>query len=214
MTSVPVAPWREVVQVPEAPSAVVRMWRVRPWNPNPLLRVSDRFEVLVRVLAVLAVVVAVPISGAIGTVSYTGAVARIAAQDAGKTQVTATVTADAQLLPTADHYGAQPDRYQVPVQFMFDAHARTATIELPKPKLSGSTTALWIGPEGNPTMAPARPGSAAAEGVGTGLAILVESWCATAASVWITAAVLDSRRSARWEREWRLLNRPIGKDSL
>nr|WP_297624101.1 hypothetical protein [Nocardia sp.] len=178
------------------------------------MRVSDRFETLMRVLAALAVVVAVPISGAIGTVSYTGAQARIVAQDAGKTRVTATLTADAQRLATADRYGAQPDRYQVPVQWMFDAHARTGTIEIPGPQAVGTTTSMWIGPDGNPAIAPARPGSAAAEGVGTGLAILVESWCATAASVWITAAVLDSRRNARWEREWRMLNRPIGKDSL
>lgn len=192
----------------------MRLWRVRPWNPSPLMRVSDRFEVVVRALAVVAVAVAVPVSGAIGTVSYTGAMARIAAQDAGKEHVDATLTGDVQRVPAADRYGAHQDRYQGPASWNHDGHTMTGTIDAPGPQTAGSTVTLWIGKDGNPTIAPAKPGAAAAEGIGTGLAVLVESWCATAASVWITSTALDARRNARWEREWKALNRPIGKDSL
>ncbi|MFF2549677.1 hypothetical protein ACFVUS_01705 [Nocardia sp. NPDC058058] len=198
----------------ESPPTSVRAWRVRPWNPNPLMRFSDRFEVIVRALAVAAVVVAVPVSGAIGTVSYTGAAARIAAQDAGKEHVDATLTGEALRLPAADRYGVHQDRYQAPATWNHDGHTMIATIDVPGPQTTGSTVPLWIGNDGNPTVAPARPGAAAAEGVGTGLAILVESWCAAAATVWITGTVLETRRNSRWEREWRSINRPIGKDSL
>ncbi|WP_369640499.1 hypothetical protein [Nocardia sp. JMUB6875] len=189
-----------------------RVWRVRPWNPNPLMRVSDRAEVLLRAVAVVVVVAAVPVAGAIGTVSYTGAQARIAAQDAGKTKVNATETADAVRVAGSDHYAGQ-QRYQAPVQWDIDGKAATATVDVPGPQLTGATVTLWV-KNGQPTLAPARPGAAAAEGIGTGLAVLVETWCAAAATVWFTGTVFDARRYARWEREWRGINRPIGKDSL
>ncbi len=193
----------------------MRLWRVRPWNPSPLMRVSDRFEFVLRALAVLVVIVAVPVAGAFGTVSYTNAADRIAGEDAGKTRITATVTEEPRLLRDPGRNGVHEDRYEAAVAWDHDGRAGTATIDIPGPQEVGSPVSLWVDREGQPTTEPARAGAAAAEGIGTGLAILVESWCAAAASVWITGAVLDARRNARWDREWRLLNdRTIGKDSL
>ncbi|AYF76296.1 hypothetical protein D7D52_23475 [Nocardia yunnanensis] len=186
---------------------------MRPWNTNKLMRVSDRVEVVLRAVAVIVVAAAVPIAGAIGTASYTGAQARIAAQDAGKTRVTATETADAVRLPDSDRYVGNQARYQAAVQWTADGKTGTATVDVPGPQPAGSAVALWV-KDGQPTIAPSRPGAAAAEGVGTGLAVLVETWCAAAATVWFTGTVLDARRYARWEREWRGINRPIGKDTL
>ncbi|MTE15649.1 hypothetical protein GLP40_23120 [Nocardia sp. CT2-14] len=176
------------------------------------MRVSDRAEVVLRAVAVVVVAAAVPVAGAVGTVSYTGAQARIEVQDAGKTKVTATETADAVRLPDSDHYAGQT-RYQAAVQWDSDGKLATATVDVPGPQVAGATVTLWI-KNGQPTLAPARPGAAAAEGIGTGLAVLVETWCAAAATVWFAGTVLDARRYARWEREWRGINRPIGKDTL
>ncbi|MET8430813.1 MULTISPECIES: Rv1733c family protein [unclassified Nocardia] len=195
------------------PSLPTRLWRVRPWNRNPLLRVSDRAEVVLRAVAVVVVAAAVPVAGAVGSVSYTGAQDRIAAQDAGKVRVTATETADAVRLPDSDHYAGNQARYQAPVQWNSDGKTETATVDVPGPQVAGATVTVWI-KNGQPTQAPARPGAAAAEGIGTGLAVLVETWCAAAATVWFTGTVFDARRYARWEREWRGINRPIGKDTL
>ena len=47
-----------------------RGWWVRLLGRNPLVRTSDRIEVMVLGLAVLLTVVAVPIAGAIGTSVY------------------------------------------------------------------------------------------------------------------------------------------------
>nr|WP_157514445.1 hypothetical protein [Nocardia concava] len=175
------------------------------------MRVSDRAEVLLRAVAVVVVVAAVPVAGAIGTVSYTGAQARIASQDAGKTKVNAIETGDAVRVAGSDHYAGQ-QRYQAPVQWEIDGKTATATVDVTGPQVTGATVTLWV-KNGQPTLAPARPGAAAAEGIGTGLAVLVETWCAAAATVWFTGTVFDARRYARWEREWRGINRPIGKDS-
>ncbi|MFD6463900.1 hypothetical protein ACFWFG_38600, partial [Streptomyces roseolus] len=60
----------EVIQMPKQPRPAARMWQLRPWNSNPLMRGSDRCETLVRMLAALAVLVAVPLAGAAGTASY------------------------------------------------------------------------------------------------------------------------------------------------
>ncbi|WP_433561362.1 Rv1733c family protein [Nocardia sp. CA-151230] len=195
------------------PSLPTRLWRVRPWNRNPLLRVSDRAEVVLRAVAVVVVAAAVPVAGAVGSVSYTGAQERIAAQDAGKVRVTAIETADAVRMPDSDHYAGNQARYQAPVQWNSDGKTETATVDVPGPQVAGATVTVWI-KNGQPTRAPARPGAAAAEGIGTGLAVLVETWCAAAATVWFTGTVFDARRYARWEREWRGINRPIGKDTL
>ncbi|WP_433666305.1 Rv1733c family protein [Nocardia sp. CA-136227] len=205
--------WGEVVQVSMRPSWPARLWRVRPWNSSPLMRVSDRAEVVLRALAVVVVAAAVPVAGAVGTVSYTGAEARIVAQDSGKVRVVATETADAVRVPDSDRYATHQVRYQAPVQWDNGGKIATATVDVPGPQVAGATVTLWT-KNGQPTVAPSRPGSAAAEGIGTGLAILVETWCAAAATVWFTGTVLDARRYARWEREWRGINRPIGKDTL
>ena len=47
-----------------------RGWWVRLLGRNPLVRSSDRIEVMVLSLAVLLTVVAVPVAGAIGTSVY------------------------------------------------------------------------------------------------------------------------------------------------
>ncbi|MFI6871773.1 hypothetical protein [Nocardia sp. NPDC050406] len=191
----------------------LRLWRVQPWNPNPLMRASDRWESLVWLLAVLAALVAIPIAGAVGTASYTGAAARIAAADADKTRVTATVTGAPETVVSA-HNGVRLERFPATVRFEHDGRTETVDVDLATPAVAGSTTQLWITADGKPTTPPARAGTAAAEGVGTGLAILVETWCAAAALVWITHALLTSRRNAKWDREWRGMNSHIGRDTL
>ena len=67
-----------------------RSWWVRLLGRNPLVRTSDRIEVMVLALAVLLTVVAVPIAGAIGTSVY-DAHTRVYAEEAQtRHQVTAT----------------------------------------------------------------------------------------------------------------------------
>lgn len=191
----------------------LRLWRVQPWNPNPLMRMSDRWESLVWLLAVLAALLAIPIAGAVGTASYTGAATRIATADAHKTQVTATVTAIPKTT-VADRGGVRLERFPATVRWDHEGRTVTADVELSTPPVVGGTTQLWVTGDDKPTTPPARPGTAAAEGVGTGLAVLVETWCAAAALVWVTHGLLTVRRNARWDREWRSMNKPIGRDTL
>ena len=71
-----------------------RDWWVRLLGRNPLVRSSDRIEVMVLSLAVLLTVVAVPIGGAIGTFVY-DAHTRVYAEEAQtRHQVTATAIED------------------------------------------------------------------------------------------------------------------------
>ncbi|MBF6239298.1 hypothetical protein IU474_19820 [Nocardia otitidiscaviarum] len=204
-------PWKKVVQV--SANLPVRLWRVQPWNPNPLMRASDRWEALIWLVAVLAALVAVPLAGAIGTTAYTGAAARIAAEDAGKTRVTATVVG----MPddvTGAGGGVRVERFPATVRWDADGRTGEADVNLSTPAVAGADAEVWLGVDGTPTAPPAKPGSAAAEGVGTGLAILVETWCAAAALVWVTHAALTARRNARWDQEWRTMNHSIGRDTL
>lgn len=55
-----------MIRLSAYPSLSIRIWRARPWNANPLMRVTDRFESLIRVLAVVVILVAVPTAAAAG----------------------------------------------------------------------------------------------------------------------------------------------------
>ncbi|NNH70694.1 hypothetical protein HLB23_12600 [Nocardia uniformis] len=191
----------------------LRLWRVQPWNPNPLMRASDRCEALVWLIAVFAALMAVPIAGAVGTASYTGAADRIAAEDAGKTRVTATVT-DTPETVVGDRSGVRVERFPVTVRWNHDGNTGSADLDLTTPAIAGTHTPVWIDRDGNSTTAPARTGTAAAEGIGTGVAILVETWCVAAVLVWATRGLSNSRRNATWDREWRTMNNRIGRDTF
>ena len=67
---------------------------IQPWDRNPLLRSSDRLQATVRILAVVAILAAVPASCSIGTALYTQALIQIKARNASEIAVTGTLLAD------------------------------------------------------------------------------------------------------------------------
>jgi len=71
-----------------------RGWWVRLLGRNPLVRSSDRIEVMVLSLAVLLTVVAVPVAGAIGTSVYDAHTQAYAEEAQTRHQVTATAIED------------------------------------------------------------------------------------------------------------------------
>lgn len=61
----------------------IRLWRTGFWNPNPMMRTSDRFQSVVNVLAIAVVLAAVPIAATIGSETYVSA--RLASPGSGST---------------------------------------------------------------------------------------------------------------------------------
>ncbi|WP_194814206.1 hypothetical protein [Nocardia sp. XZ_19_385] len=197
--------------MPKQPRSAVRIWQLRPWNTSPLMRASDRWEALVWILAVIAVLAAVPMAGAIGTASYTAAAARIDAENAAKVAVTATLTEEPQQVAAAmNRNTATLDIYTAPVRWTWQDRSGTATVNVPGGAAPGDQVRVWLGPDGNPAPGPLPSSAAATEGIGVALTVLSAIWGSALAGVCVTAWLLSTRRAAHWEREWLEIDHRIG----
>lgn len=191
------------------PSLALRAWRTGPWTANRLMRPSDRIESVIRILAVVVVLAAVPICAAMGTARYTDAAVQIRGENAAKTAVTATIVTDP-VRATGTSTDVSADRYDATVRWTHDGRSGEATTTVAASAHPGQQLTLWLGPDGRPAAAPLPAGTAAMRGVGLGMATFVEICFATAALVWLTAWVCGARHRAGWAKEWRKISRPIG----
>lgn len=189
---------------------------MQPWNPSPLMRVSDRVEGFVRILAVLVLLIAVPTAAAAGTAAYSSASERIHTENATKVVVTGTIvgTPARVAAPIADRNGTVRDQFEAQVSWTHDGKSGTATVGVPDGAEPGRPVPVWLGPNGTPTTPPERSSAAAVHGIGVGIAVLLEIWCGAAVVVWSTAWALNHRRHLCLDREWRQFSHPTGQDSL
>lgn len=197
----------------EYPLLPDRLWRMCPWRTNPLIRAFDRIQALVWMFAITVVLLAVPLAGAAGTASYTDAVARIRVENAAKAAAMATVTAKPErtVIATRQH-GLTSERYEAAVRWSHDGKSGTAVVEVPSGSALGAEVPIWLGPDGQPTTAPKRSSAAVGEGVSAGLALLAGVWGGALLLAWGVGRLLDTRRAASWDREWRRIGRPLGQD--
>lgn len=191
------------------PALPIRAWRRCPWTGNPLMRASDRVEAAIRILAVLVLLAAVPVSAAVGTAHYTDAAVQIRATDAAKTRVTATIVDDP-IRTTTAAMEIPAVRSEATVRWTHDGHTGTATTAVSDAAGRGDQTMVWLGPDGRVTAPPLPADAAAIHGIGTGLAAFVEIAGAVATVVGATAWLFEIRRRAALAREWRTISRPIG----
>ncbi|MEV6325286.1 hypothetical protein AB0M45_29505 [Nocardia sp. NPDC051787] len=197
----------------EFPLLPVRLWRLCPWHTNPLIRASDRIQALAGMFAIAVALLAVPLAGAAGTAGYTDAMARIRVENAAKAEAMATVTAKPKrtVIATRQH-GLTNERYEAAVRWNHDGKSGTAVVEVPSGSALGAEVPIWLGPDGQPTTAPKRSDAAVGEGISTGLALLAGSWGGALLLAWGVGKLLDARRAASWDREWRRIGRPLGQD--
>ncbi|MGQ4615976.1 Rv1733c family protein [Nocardia sp. R7R-8] len=194
------------------PSPAVRLWRRRPWNDNPLMRASDRWQALLGLLVGMVVVIAIPLAGAAGTAGYTQAGERIRVENSAKVAVPATVVGTpGPVAPTARYDGAE-ERFQAPVRWSHDGREGSATVEVPGAAEPGSRITVWFDPTGTVTTPPRPSSDAAWAGIVYGSVALLGMWCGAMAVLLSTGWLLGRIRSARLDAEWRRLSRPIGTD--
>ncbi|MEV5834409.1 hypothetical protein [Nocardia sp. NPDC052112] len=193
----------------------VRIWRMQPWNPSPLMRASDRVEGLIRILAVLVLLIAVPTAAAAGTAAYSSASERIHRENATKVVATGTIigTPARVAASVADRNGAVRDQFEAQVSWTHDGKSGTAVVVVPDGAQPGQPAPVWLGENGKPTTPPERSSAAAVHGIGVAVAVLLEIWCGAAAVVWCTAWALNHRRHLRLDREWRQFSHPTGQGS-
>ncbi|WP_458685609.1 Rv1733c family protein [Nocardia tengchongensis] len=185
-----------------------RVWRLRPWNSNPLMRASDRWEALLRLLAVALMLLAVPVAAAVGTATYSSSAERISVENAAKTEVQATVLTEPKQTVAAGP--AQAAHFEARIQWKRGGDLGTGTIEVRRDTKVGATVQAWLGPDGLPGDPPQKPGSAVTNGIGTGVALLVGVGFVLLALLWCAGRALERLHAVRWESELRGLGRPIG----
>ncbi|MBC7303269.1 MAG: hypothetical protein H5T78_20265 [Nocardia sp.] len=183
------------------PSAPIRIWRMRPWNANPLMHAHLRFESLTVALLVAVSIVVVPIAGAVGTAAYSGMRARILTDIATKTLATVTITDDPVHLKSER-------RFQATVRWDHDGQDNTVIASVPHTAERGERVSVWIGADGTSVDPPRQTSDAVLEGVGAGVAVLCGVWFTAALLIWCGRLLVDRRRNTAWAVEWQRLNHP------
>ncbi|MGW5309606.1 Rv1733c family protein [Nocardia thailandica] len=173
---------------------LARRWRCAPWSRNPLVRIGDRLLTLVRLVAVLATLAAVPLAGAVGSITYADDAAHIRAERAERTTAQVLVL-DA---PRRDADGG----YRAPVRGHPVSATTITTATVSRTTSAGDTVTVWIDATGAQTSAPREPVAAVVNGIGAAVvcftAVALLCWCAVSLAEWS----VGGRRSVGWDREW------------
>ncbi|WP_051179794.1 Rv1733c family protein [Nocardia concava] len=186
----------------------LRLWRMRPWSTNPLMRGSHRCEALLRAFVVAGLLFMVPVAGAIGSTTYTRSAEHIQTDNAAKVRVPATAVTDATRVPSSSPYHSA--RYEATVRWTGGDTASTAAVDVDPATKAGAVVQIWVGPNGKPTRPPDQPDTAVLDGVGLGLMVLLLSGTSAIALLWVVELLLNSVHNRQWETEWRRVSRPIG----
>ena len=171
-------------------------WWTQVFRRNPLVRRSDRIEVLVLGFAVLLTVVAIPVAGAIGTFVH-DARTRVYAEEAQtRHQVTATAIEDGTVV-------MQPKSLSFTARATWSAAGRdhTEIVMWSDQVKAGDQQSIWVNADGAKVGPPSSSGDAAADAVGIAIYVWLGVAAASAGVVYLVRRGLDHRRYAQWDCE-------------
>lgn len=179
------------------PTIHVRVRRLVPWAPNPLMRASDRLEAMFAGAAVCFAVFALPLSVAAGTATHDSMVERAIRDETSKHAVTAMVVTDA--TPSYDRTLMS----SATVRWTAAGASHTTSMTIRPDAKTGDSLDIWVDAAGEQVPPPKTRADATKEAVSIG----VLTWFGLAGGGFAAAGVLhvllDRRRLADWDREWR-----------
>jgi hypothetical protein len=163
---------------------------------DPLVRITDRIEALVVVLAVVVSLLAIPIAAAVGTAVYDSRRQAYAEHADTRHTVPATVIdvpASQQILRTGT--------ITVPARWTADGAEHTGAVEAQSTAKTGDTVEIWVDHNGAKAPAPT-PTTRAAVEAATGALVIWISVAAIAATLSaLTRAVCDRIRFSGWQHD-------------
>jgi type IV secretory pathway TrbD component len=171
---------------------------------GPLLRGSDRVQVLARALLAFVVLMALPVALAVATAVGTQTRAVADAQAASRQRVAATLVEDARRSSEASSYetGGATARATWSVSW---EPGHEGVIDVPAGRRAGSTLAIWVDDKGLPTEPPLDGsdvvGRAVAHAVITFLGITTSAGLAYLA----VQRAIDRSRMRRWAADWAIV---------
>jgi hypothetical protein len=165
-------------------------WLVVLFSRNPLIRMSDRVDVLAVVLTVAVSLLSMPIAAAVGTAVYESRSSLYAEQAQTQTRVTATVIDSP----------ARSDTNTVRARWFAAGAEHTGAVKAQPTVKPGDVIEIWVDKDGShagPTVI-----SASNEAVAVALAVWVTLAAAAGASFAATRAALNRARRTRWQHDF------------
>lgn len=168
-------------------------WRfARLFSLNPLVRMSDRVEALVVVLAMAMALAAVPIAAAVGTSVYDSR-SRLYAEQAQNSHVVSATITDHNVI----HRESLGPNVTVIGQWSAAGNEHAGPVSAPPGVKTGESIDIWVGEDGSHVGPP--PRTAYDEAVAFAAVTFVGLALAAGALVVGTRAALNRARHARWE---------------
>jgi len=176
-------------------------WLLRAFGRNPLVRGSDRLELLIVALGIFVVVVAAACAGALGTAVHDARSRVYIAQAQTRHAVTAIATEDSTIvLRVHDNTAAI-----VNARWQGNGTEHTGSLNWDHAVKTGDPLPIWVDGNGDHVDAPAPTSQAGADAVGVAYAAWQTVALAAAGLIWWGRLRLDRRRDSAWERDIRCL---------
>jgi hypothetical protein len=181
-----------------------RLWPRR----NELMRPADWIEAACLLAVLIAALVLLPVTLAVGSETYANQARLGQEQSRTRHPTTATLATDAppQSVGTRGELvrgvSLVPARWTLP-----DGTERAGTVLADDGARAGDPVAIWLDGAGNVTEAPISDGHAAGDGFAVALALWISAVAVLYVIFLLTRAVLNRSRSAAWQREWARVER-------
>jgi hypothetical protein len=176
-------------------------WLLRSCRRNPLVRSSDRLELLIIALGVLVVLVAAACAGALGTAVHDARSRVYIAQAQTRHTVIARAIDDSTIVRIVDGNAATG----VHARWQVNGTVHTGGLNWDHVVKTGDLLMIWVDRDGNRVDAPAPTSQAGADAVGVAYAAWQTVALAVAGLVCWGRSRLDRRRDSAWERDIRCL---------
>ena len=176
-------------------------WVLRAAGRNPLVRGSDRLELLIVSVGILIVVVAAACAGALGTAVHDARSRVYVAQAQTRHTVVAEAIDDSSIvLGVHDNTATRVDaRWQV------NGTEHTGSVALDRAVKAGDPLTIWVDRGGNRVDAPKPTSQAGVDAAVAAFAAWQTVALAAAGLIWRGRSRLDRRRDSAWEHEIRCL---------
>jgi hypothetical protein len=172
-----------------------RLWWVRVLGRSPLVRRSDRVEVLVLSLAVLLIIAAMPVVATIG-ISVHDARTQLYAEEAQtRHQVTATAIEDAVI-------EVEPDTVWITARASWTAAGRghIGIVKWASNVKRGDQQPIWVDKAGESVPEPPPPSHADTDAIGVALSMWFGVAAAAVGLAYLVRRRLDHSRYRQWDR--------------
>jgi hypothetical protein len=176
-------------------------WVLRACGRNPLVRGSDRLELLITALGILVVLVAAACAGALGTAVHEARSSVYSVQAQTRRTVIARAIDDSTIVFGDDEYPT----VRVNARWQANGSEHTGTFTLPEDIKTGDPLRIWVDANGTSVDAPTPTSQAGVDAVGVAYTAWLTMAVAAAGLICWGRSRLERQRDSAWEREIRCL---------